>query len=257
MSTTSNRACVVLVPVARSIERPCEDGLRELERRGYEVRRVYGYSAIDQGRCQIVTDALAEDFEETFWIDSDIGFNADDVERIRSHNLPICCAIYPQKSRRALAAHNLPGSREFVFGKQGGLTEICYTGFGFIHIRREVYAEMGRKLRLPICNMRFGRPMIPFFLPMVIEDNGQSASPDGGLAMPDIPASGPGDRQFWYLSEDYSFCERARRCGFRIMADTTIRLFHYGNYGYSWEDAGNDVKRFGTYKFEVRPATGG
>jgi GT2 family glycosyltransferase len=36
----------------------------------------------------------------------------------------------------------------------------------------------------------------------------------------------------WYLAEDYAFCERARQCGFKIMADTTIRLWHIGEYAY-------------------------
>ena len=57
----------------------------------------------------------------------------------------------------------------------------------------------------------------------------------------------------WYLAEDFAFCERARQCGYKIMADTTIRLYHYGSYGYTWEDAGTDAKRFGTYHFQVQP----
>src|SRR6187401_2889186 len=101
---------VILTPVASSIEPACEDGLRELEKRGYTVRRVRGYAAIDQGRCQMATDALAEGFEETIWIDSDIGFSADDVERLREAKKPIVCGIYPQKGRRALACHLMPGT---------------------------------------------------------------------------------------------------------------------------------------------------
>ena len=43
----------------------CEEGLAELERRGYTVRRVRGYSAIDQGRNQMATNAMADGFDET------------------------------------------------------------------------------------------------------------------------------------------------------------------------------------------------
>ena len=57
------------------IHPPCEDALRELERRGYEVRRVGGYAAIDQARNQLATDALLDGFEETMWIDADLGFD--------------------------------------------------------------------------------------------------------------------------------------------------------------------------------------
>ena len=59
------------------------------------------------------------------------------------------------------------------------------------------------------------------------------------------------DDGHWYLAEDFSFCERARQCGYKIMADTTIRLWHIGNYSYGWEDAGSGVKRFGTYRFRL------
>src|SRR5436305_11885268 len=41
------------------------------------------------------------------------------------------------------------------------------------------------------------------------------------------------------------------------MADTSIRLYHVGSYGYGWEDAGGDKDRFASYTFhltDARPA---
>jgi hypothetical protein len=35
------------------------------------------------------------------------------------------------------------------------------------------------------------------------------------------------------------------------MADTTIRLWHHGSYGYSWEDAGKDQERYETFYINV------
>ena len=46
----------------------------------------------------------------------------------------------------------------------------------------------------------------------------------------------------WYLAEDFAFCERARQCGYTILADTTIRLGHIGSCEYSWEEAGSDTR---------------
>ena len=60
--------CVVLVPCQGRIVSQCQSALLELERRGYVVRRVEGYSAIDQARNQIASDALADGFQETLWI---------------------------------------------------------------------------------------------------------------------------------------------------------------------------------------------
>jgi hypothetical protein len=61
----------------------------------------------------------------------------------------------------------------------------------------------------------------------------------------------PEGNEHLYLSEDYAFCHRARQCGHKIIADTTIRLWHHGSYPYGWEDAGIDPKRFGTFYYDV------
>lgn len=219
------RRCVILVPFTGFIHPECDSALKELERRGYQVRRVGGFAAIDQGRNQMSTDALVHGFDETMWIDSDVGFHPDDVEKLRAHNLPIVCGIYPQKGKKALACHVMFGTPRLTFGQQGGLVEILYAGTGFLLIRREVYLTIQRKLALPLCNERFNHPMIPFFHPMIR----------------------PIDDGHWYLAEDYAFCERARQSGFQIFADTTIRLWHVGTYRYGWEDAGMDRPRFSTF----------
>jgi hypothetical protein len=231
------RKCVILVPYSGSIQRECEDALKELERRGYPVRRVGGYAAIDQGRNQIATDALRDGFEETLWIDSDIGFHPDAVQRLRSHPHPIVCGVYPQKGKKALACHVMPGAPAMDFGRRGGLVEVLYAGAGFLLVRRKVYLAVQRKLKLPMCNERFGRPMIPFFYPLIR----------------------PVEEAYWYLAEDYAFCHRARECGYRIFADTSIRLWHIGNYRYGWEDAGIERKRFGGFTLNFggpRPSDG-
>ncbi len=43
----------------------------------------------------------------------------------------------------------------------------------------------------------------------------------------------------------------ARGCGFRVMAVTTIRLWHAGTYRNGWEDSGRDVERFDDYTFHI------
>ncbi len=219
------RKCAILVPFSGYIHQECDDALKELERRGYPVRRVGGYAAIDQGRNQMATDALRDGFEETLWIDSDVAFHPDSIERLRSHPHPIVCGVYPQKGKRALACHVMPGAPSLVFGQRGGLTEVLYAGAGFLLVRREAYLAIQRKLKLPMCNERFGHSMIPFFYPMIR----------------------PIEESYWYLAEDYAFCERARQCGFRIYADTSIRLWHVGTYRYGWEDAGIERQRFGSF----------
>jgi hypothetical protein len=80
-----------------------------------------------------------------------------------------------------------------------------------------------------MCNERFGQRLIPFFQPLVH----------------------PIDDGHWYLAEDYAFCQRARDAGFRIFADTSIRLWHIGTYRYGWEDAGIEAQRYGTFTLHL------
>jgi len=224
----------VLVPVGASIEHDCERGLRSLEQRGYAVRRAYGYAAIDQARSQMATDALREGFEELMWIDSDVAFDPDDVDKLRRHNLPIVCAIYPKKGIRALSCEVVPGTQFVVFGEQGGLMKVFYAATGFLLTRRQVYDDVQQKLGLPVCNKRFRKAIVPYFLPFIV--------PDGAH----------GHR---YLAEDFAFSERAKRAGYEIFADTSIRLNHVGRYGYSFEDAGSVLQRFATYQLNLPEPT--
>jgi hypothetical protein len=268
--------CVILVPVGGAIEPACEAGLSELEKRGYPVWRVRGYSAIDQGRNQMATDALAAGFAETMWIDADVGFSPDDIDRLRCLDLPLVCAIYPKKGKRELAVHVMPGTKQLVFGQAGGLVELLYAATGFLLVRREVYETIQRELELPMCNLHFGKGMVPFFQPMVVQGAGEQAGRQAGgkdagdrAALPDnevirntrilpgpesplpIPSSP------WYLAEDFAFCERARQCGYKIWADTRVRLTHIGSYAYTWEEAGSDRQRFATYTYHLGEAEPG
>jgi hypothetical protein len=213
--------CVILVPFGSYIHPPCDNALRELERRGYLVRRVGGFSAIDQARNKLATEAVLDGFEETLWIDSDIDFHPDSVDQLRAHGLPVTCGIYSKKGVRGLSSCIIPGTPKLVFGPGGGVSEILYAATGFLLVRRDVYLSLQIRLGLPVCNERFDSPMIPFFQPMLHQI-------DDGC---------------WYLAEDYAFSQRVRSIGYKVVADTTIRLWHLGGYRYGWEDAAIERER--------------
>jgi hypothetical protein len=223
---SENAKCVILVPAANHIEPHCDLSLRQLESLGYPVRRVFGYANIDRARSLIATQALADGFDELMWIDSDIAFEPASVARLRSHSLPIVCGLYPTKIEKRLTSNLLPGTAAITFGREGGLVEIAFAATGFLYTRRQVYLDIQKRENLPVCNRQSSQPIVPYFLPLIVQH-------------------GPDD--FGYLTEDFSFCERARRCGYRIYADTTIRLQHIGLYGYSWEDLGGNLPRHPTY----------
>lgn len=206
--------CAVLMPVFDSIEPAVEERLRELSKRGYAVRFLKGCSDIVMARSIMASEALADGFAETMWIDSDVLFELDDVEKLRGHNRPLTCGLYCRKGIREFAAVFYASEKPVVFGQGGGLLAVKYAGLGFAHVRAEVYAAVKKSRGLPDCERGPGqRRFTPYFLPAVIEDNG-----------------------FQYLGEDSGFFHHAARCGCPPLADTTIKLRHRGKYDWSWDD---------------------
>lgn len=221
---------VVLVPAYGAIDAECERKLRVLEERGYTIRTLRGNASLGLARAELATRALDDGFDVLVWIDSDMRFDPDDVDCMRAQSLPFLAAIGVKKGRRELACHVMPGTTEIAFGARGGLVEVRDVGMAFVVTRRVVYETMRDTLGLPSCNEQFGQRVVPYFIPTVVTD-----------------AGGP-----WYLEEDYAFCERVRASGFRVLADTRVRLWHVGSYAYSWEDAGRDVERFADYTFRLK-----
>jgi hypothetical protein len=221
--------CAVLVQYPDHVAPGCEDGLRALERRGYPVFRVAARSGAWRAMNQMAMDALTEGFEETLWIGHDILFQPDDVERLRALNVPITCGLYPEVGEMVPAFDVLPETRHVLFGAAGGVIEVSRAPGGFMLVRRSVYMEMAAKLNLPLCYERNGRPHLPFFQTEVV----------------------PVDEGYRMLDGDLAFCDRARRCGFKVQADSSIRLWRSGSYAYSWEDAGMTLPRYGTFHLNI------
>ncbi len=134
-----NSRCVILVPASRHIEPHCEYSLRQLEAQSYTVRRLYGFAQVDVARNRLASESIADGFEELMWIDSDIAFEPQSVQRLRSHGLPIVCGLYPKKVEREWSSQFLPGQKSITLGEGGGLIEILYAAAGFLLVRRQVF----------------------------------------------------------------------------------------------------------------------
>jgi len=220
--------CVVLVPVFGQIEPETEAALRVLATRGYAVRTLRGSSQIDLARSTLATRAMRDGFAETMWIDADTVFEPDAVDKLRAHGKPLTAGLYMRKGPKEFAAKFR--SPRATFGALGGLLDMVYVGMGFTHVRAEVYERVGAKL--PTCRGGYdAETFVPYFLPMLV--------PEGD--------------DLCYLSEDYSFCHRARKAGFQVLADTTIRLGHVGRYVYTWDEFAPRQK-FDVLELGVEPA---
>jgi glycosyltransferase involved in cell wall biosynthesis len=231
-ATPTGRAkAVVLVPFIGSIVPECERSLGRLEREGVRVVRRGGTLQIDQKRNEMLSDALHDGGESILFIDADIGFEPIDALHLLARPEPVVTGIYTKKGRRELASTFADGIKEILFGPETpGLYPLKFAGAGFIRMRAAALRRMIEVLGLPLCNTRWGRGVWPFFQPLVI------TAPDGG---------------FHYLGEDWSFSHRLAQSGIALMADTSFRLWHYGEYGYSWEDAGSDCTRYRSYSYRI------
>ena len=211
----NNSTCVVLCPVAKTIEPETESGLTELANRGYPVRFLRGGSQVDLVRSAMASQALHDGFEELMWIDSDIRFDPNDVDRLREHGVPIVAGLYPKKDRNEFACQ-FKGPGPVVFGDGGGLLEMKYVGMGFTLIRRVVFDNVKDDCGLDSCGGGYDPALkvVPYFIPMVV----------GNL-----------DGACEYLSEDYSFCCRAS-VRYTILADTRIKLGHVHRHVKTWDD---------------------
>lgn len=225
----SRSRCTVLVPYHHHIEPACERSLRGLESLGYRVERAGGGAAIDRARSELATRTLAQDVDEILWIDADVSFEPEAVDKLRSHGLPLVGGLYARKGQQGFTSVFAPGTTELTIGEAGGLVEARYVATGFLLTHRRVYEDIARVFDLPVCNA-LDAPCVPYFLSMVIKDP---------------------ERGFWYLSEDWSFCERARRAGYTPMLDMSIRLWHFGSYPYGWEDVAAPRARHRSVKIEI------
>lgn len=207
---------VILVPVAHSIEPAVDEALRKLESFGYTVRRKYGFSAIDQGRCVMAQEALDDGFEHIVWIDADVAFWPYDVEKLIKSGLQFASAPYSVKGWPALTTEFI--DNKVVLGEKGGLYEIKYAATGFMYTHRSVYEAIVAKEKMQRVKIWGGQyEVYPYFYPLLI--NGE------------------------YLGEDFAFCHRIRHAGIKLYCDTRIKLAHIGKYSYSFAFLENGVSK--------------
>lgn len=225
------RATRVLVPHLSGVEWECEQALRKLEEAGVAVVRSRGSSQIDVARNNLASEALHDGFESIFFIDADLGFDPADALRLVARPEPVVSGVYAKKGRREMASRFADGVGEIRFGAEApGPYPLKYAATGFLRIRAPVLRRMVDVLGLPLCNTKWGRGAWPFFQPIWVPDG------DGG---------------FHYLGEDWAFSHRLSQVGVTPLAISSIRLWHYGQYPYGWEDAGEDRARFPSYRYRT------
>jgi hypothetical protein len=222
---------IILVPYMNIIEGECDEALQKTEDLGVRVVRRRGCSAIDVARNQMASDALHDGAKHILFVDSDIGFEPEDAVRIFNRPEPVISGVYAKKGMREMASIFADGIKEVMFGPEVKAPyPLKYAATGFLRIKAEVLRKMIADLKLPLCNTQWGRGIWPFFQPMVVPQN---------------------DGKFHYLGEDWAFSHRCTQIGITPLADTTIRLWHWGRHGFTWEEAGSTPTRYRSYNYKL------
>ena len=187
-----------------------------------------GDALIDRARGRAATDFMKSDCDILLFIDDDIFFyNEIQIRQlcdaaIYNDEIDIVGAAYSIKddTKPVFAIRTLEDKGNYVFGKLGQIFEVRYISSGCMAVKRRVFQEMINAETVHLCNPDT-LAFYPFFTPMETQLNGQ-----------------------WiYLSEDWSFCEKARNLGFKVWVDSTIKLGHIGPKVYDWDGFLNTEKK--------------
>lgn len=154
-------------------------------------------------------DLELSQYDRFMFIDSDIEFKPEDVQKLWNLDVDVSCAAYPMKREEAGVTARKDG--ELVdLDELNGPTEIDFAGTGFLMIKRSVFDRMMKSY--PQFEHEEGKVGRCFaFFDTGVTDDG----------------SGP-----YYISEDYFFCRNWRKIGGKIILDPSIRLGHVGRRVY-------------------------
>jgi len=183
-----------------------------------DIKVVEGDALIDRSRSRAATKFLETDYDILLYLDDDIFFDAVELTRMLwemwQKDLDIIGAGYITKEADEPSfTFRTRGDQNIVFGNEGGIHEVRWLATGCMAVRRRVIEKMVDSETVHLCN-RDTINFYPFFMPFEKLIDGK-----------------------WnYLSEDYAFCERANELGFKCWVDSRMKLTHFGNYLYDWDD---------------------
>ena len=169
-------------------------------------------SLITQGRSKCANFFINNtEHEYLFFLDSDIGFNPENVLKLLFHNVDIVSGAYPMKTIPIRYCFDIIQPEE----RKGDLIKVEGNGMGFVMIHRNVFLNMAKNF-----------PDLKYTPP----SNDSNVLP--------TPSELNNSYHFFmehklndsFMSEDKSFFYRARMMGYDVWLDTTIKLQHVGSH---------------------------
>jgi hypothetical protein len=215
--TTKDKNLFVALPIYRSVDYHTVLSLLGLvsgqltkSTWGMAIHPHAGECPIGRARNDLTHEFLQnKDYTHILFIDSDIVFSYEQVERILSHDEDIVGGFYPFKSQgKARVVCNSFNNVDVP--NENGLVKMKYMGTGFLRVSRRVFEVMIQEIGNQI---------------------GYRCDQDGISWKHDFWRMGVtkvGKEEPRWLSEDWQFCQFALDCGFEIWADSKILVQHSG-----------------------------
>ena len=175
-------------------------------------------SLITRARDNCITSYLETDFDRMIFIDADIEFTGEDIVKLWNLDVDVAVGAYPMKQIDVPTCGWVDG--ELIdLDKMEGPTPVDFAGTGFMMIKREVFhkfheafPERFHKEGKPGEQVHSFRKSFCYFYSRL--SDGEEWT----------------DRIRW--PEDYAFCHDFRSLGGKIILEPSIRLKHYGTYGF-------------------------
>ena len=208
-------------------------------------------SLITRARNTIVSMMFDDkDFIAThlLFIDADIGFNAQNVERLLLADKDVACGIYPRKhvhfeKLKEVIKENPDATEDELHAKslgynlnfdnpndvkvENGFCKVSEAATGMMLVKRDVFRTMMKKF-----------PERKYNSDQII--NGKHFSSNYCYDL--FPAGVYGEKKR-YLSEDYYFSRLWQECGGEIWADVSMPLTHFGNMAFKGHVASQFAKK--------------
>jgi hypothetical protein len=173
----------------------------------FEISFEVGNSLISDARNKLVAKFLASQHTDLLFIDSDLAWSAPDMLKLLAYDVPFVAGVYQRKSLTKLDFTVKFGPS--ITLDRHGLIEAERTGTGFMRLRRDCLAAM-----------------VAAHPHLKLKDPGTPPS-DWLYALFDTSiANGQ------YLGEDFTFCDRWRAAGGKVLIDPQINFAHIGTHAF-------------------------
>ena len=175
---------------------------------GWSLDTMANESLITRARNNLMAKMMSNPAATHFmFIDADIRFEPDAIFKLVAADKDIVAGMYPKKSYPIELNINLTKNTK-IFGP---LVTVSTAATGFLMFKRKVYEDLiaAHPETKYIDDIGFDKTLEPYMYAIFdcyINEDGH------------------------YLSEDWAFCERAKKLGYDIWVDTRINLGHTGSH---------------------------